>query len=100
MKSYDNNYKSDIFEDKKELFSNKELLEKIQNIFTNEEKETNKDDEFIYLVEKNWYENCKIFVNELLNGKNINRFFDAEEIRKNWNNGNTVFDGVIAPPKM
>ena len=44
--------------------------------------------------------NCKIFVNELLNGKNINRFFDAEEIRKNWNNGNTVFDGVIAPPKM
>ena len=88
MKSYDNNYKSDIFEDKKELFSNKELLEKIQNIFTNEEKETNEDDEFIYLVEKNWYENCKIFVNELLNGKNINRFFDAEEIRKNWNNGN------------
>jgi ubiquitin C-terminal hydrolase len=115
-KMYDSNIKSDIFKDKKELFNNnEELLKKIKQIFEDENKEEKKEndneegkeetkdeklnEESIFLIDKNWYENCNLFINELLKGKNINNFFDPEEVKKNWINGNKVtYKGIYCGP--
>ena len=109
-KMYDLNIKSDIFKDKKELFNNnEELLKKIQQVFEDENKEEQKEncieegiikneklnEESIFLIDKNWYESCKSFINELLKGRNINNLFNPEEVKKKWINGNRIFNNEI-----
>ena len=94
LNSFKEDYKNEFFQEKKELFSdNNDLLEKIQSVFDENEEKENED--LIYIIDKNWYNNCKLFVNEVLLGKNIDNYFDEKDIKNNWIKGNNFQYNIV-----
>ncbi len=94
LNSFKEDYKNEFFQEKKQIFSeNNDLLEKIQSVFDENEEKENED--LIYIIDKNWYNNCKLFVNEVLLGKNIDNYFDEKDIKNNWIKGNNFQYNIV-----
>ena len=70
-----------------QLNENKIEIENIENKIEIEKE----NKEFIYIIDKIWYENCKLFINELYKGKDINIFFNEEDIKINWVKGKKIY---------